>query len=130
MCDKKLTETEIKTALKHCANIHCLCGECILFEPNDDECQCSKDLKLNALDLINRQKAEIERLERDVFTYKIKWAKAESRETKAKANAIKEFAERLKEKYSQADILCPRRIVSLTEKDWDNLVKEMVGDGK
>ena len=47
---------------------------------------------------------------------------------KAKAEAIKKFADRLKEKYSQVDILCPRRIVSLTEKDLDDLVKEMVGD--
>lgn len=44
--------------------------------------------------------------------------------------AIKEFADMLKTKYSQADILCPRRIVSLTEKDLDNLVIEMVGDEK
>ena len=44
-----------------------------------------------------------------------------------KAEAIKEFAGRLKEKYSQADILCPRRIISLTEKELDDLVKEMVG---
>lgn len=42
-----------------------------------------------------------------------------------KAKAIKEFAERLKEKYSQADILCPRRIISLTENELNNLLKEM-----
>lgn len=46
---------------------------------------------------------------------------------KARAKAVKGFAERLKTKYSQADILCPRRVVSLTEKELDNFVKEMVG---
>lgn len=44
-----------------------------------------------------------------------------------RAEAIKEFAEKLKDKYSQADILCPRRIISITEKGLDDFVKEMVG---
>lgn len=46
---------------------------------------------------INRLKADVERLEKEAFTYKIRWAKAEVRENKAKAEARKEFAERLKE---------------------------------
>ncbi len=71
-----------------------------------------------ALDLINRKKeeierleqnleeahidirehmAEIERLERECFTYKIRWAKATAKLEKTKAEAYKEFAERLRQ---------------------------------
>lgn len=39
--------------------------------------------------------------------------------------AIREFARRLKVKYSQADILCPRRVISLTEKELYEFVEEM-----
>ena len=67
---------------------------------------CDEVLQKETLSLINRQKAEIERLE-DV---NIRLTKAE---------AIKEFAERLK-KYEG------RRGVPIAT--IDNLVKEMVGD--
>lgn len=63
MADKKLTVGETKKALEHCAGLPCLCSDCILFEPEDDDCQCSRNLKLNALDLINRLKARIKELE-------------------------------------------------------------------
>jgi hypothetical protein len=43
-------------------------------------------------------------------------------------HGVEDFAKRLKEKYSQADILCPRTLVCLTGKELDELVKEMVGD--
>ena len=38
---------------------------------------------------------------------------------------IKIFAETLKDKYSQADILCPRRIICLTENQLNELVEEL-----
>lgn len=43
--------------------------------------------------------------------------------------AVREFARRLKAKYSQVDILCPRRVISLTEKDLYEFVEEMT-EGK
>lgn len=70
-----------------------------------------------ALDLINRQKAEIERykgvikiLEKDV--------------AEAKSEAIKEFAERLKDK-TQWDVDIADYVFV---RDIDTLVKEMVGE--
>lgn len=42
-----------------------------------------------------------------------------------RAAARRELVERLKKKYSQADILAPRRIVALTERELDDLAKEM-----
>ena len=75
--------------------------------------RCHKENAKDALDLINRQKAEIERLE-DV---NIRLTKAE---------AIKEFAERLKEKAYRPN---PYPYIEiLTKEDIDNHVKEMVGD--
>ena len=49
------------------------------------------------------------------------------------ASAITEFVNVLKDNYSQADILCPQRIVNLTETELDCLAKGFVtrrGDTK
>ena len=103
-------------------------------------------LLLNALDLINRQQemidafiagqetlqkalaekiAEIERLNSDLRV----WNDIAHRETEyveiAKAEAIKEFAERVKMAfYYEFDEIIP----SIMADNIDNLVKEMVGD--
>lgn len=83
------------------------------------------------LDLINRQQAEIERLEIDLEamrgaanSYKIHYEKA-------KSEAIKEFAERLKKSDDFYD--CIRAIGNVDKIDCmidiiDNLVEEMVGE--
>ena len=140
MPDKKLTDNEIVKALeKRIKDLPCIhekyepaCGMwcehlhkwCIDFNNKSlkENCSeykpcCSMSLEKQILDLINRLQAENDRLARDVFTYKIRWAKAENRETKAKAEAYKEFAERLKEEHFLAD-----------EHDIDNLLKELVGE--
>ena len=77
-----------------------------------------------ALDLINRQKAEIERLKEAYAIYEettgLKWARAE---------AIKEFAERLKERkchYTETEHTFDFDGVDVDE--IDNLVKEMTGE--
>ena len=82
------------------------------------------------LDLFNRKQAEIERLnglvaDGDKAFNKMTelYNKAFNRCRKAKAEAIKEFAERLKS-----------RLIAVTYRNFDdtidNLVKEMVGDAK
>ena len=93
----KLTDSEIVKALECCIGDEegRNCFDCPLYEIDD----CQLTMCQSALDLINRQKAENERLMRDVFTYQIRWAKAESRETKAKAEAYKEFADKMDEKW-------------------------------
>ena len=105
---KKLTDNEIIKALKCCSDTTgSECSECPLLNV-----ECSAyDLYKLALDLIKRQKAEIERLE------------AQHREMcigmkVLKNKAIKEFAERLK---------CgvPQETGVIRCADVDNLVKEM-----
>ena len=93
-------------------------------------------------DLINRQKAEIERLEMVIgaiedhinpLPFETDYAKAIRQ---AKAEAVKEFAERLKEELEGEYIKATNKlenaqniVVSTNIKIVDNLVKEMVGEG-
>lgn len=91
MTDKKFTDEEIIKALECCISTTTeeACAGC----PFNKQKLCDKDqwaLERYALDLINRQKAEIEMLKSDVpsGTIRIRYAKA-------KTEAYKEFAEKL-----------------------------------
>lgn len=106
MTDRQLTDSEIIKALDCCKYDDC--NNC----PNVVD-NCHANLIDYALDLINRQKAEIERLKEFIV---------ETRrcDKELKAEAIREFAERLK----KAFVLCD----PMFNKYIDNLVKEMAGD--
>ena len=117
----KLTDKEIVKALECCPK-NIICGECPLCGKKD----CMNKLYINALDLINRLQAENE-------DYKALYEglKAEHIETikaikHCKAEAYKEFAERLKEKYPwKEDYLYSTKLMG---KDIDNLLKELIGE--
>lgn len=81
-----MTDNEIKKALECCLEPRHDCSYCLL----EKEVYCTSLLHKNILDLINRQQAEIERLNGNLFT--ISNACMQRRN-----EAIKEFAERLKE---------------------------------
>ncbi len=88
-----------------------------------NEC-CTNAHHKDALDLINRQKAEIERLkslERNVYET------VEKLKNKIESEARKEFAERLKVKKATFYCKCGLSIdtTELINDDIDNLVKEM-----
>ena len=114
-----MTDEKIIKALECC--IKSGCSKCPLKRSF-----CSENVAMEyALDLINRQKAEVERLKSYKNLYED--LKAENLETiKAikgcKAEAIKEFVERLKEKLKEE---CSPRVYSFLEELIDNLVKEM-----
>ena len=128
MTDKKLTDEEIISSLEVIATT-CNCNECKIRSGKWGTCNCSETTANAALDLINRQKAEIERLKTE-----LDFAKAFRKEISAefslmhrkygnmlkaaKAEARKEFAEELKEKFGIADC-----IVTIDNNDIDNLVK-------
>ena len=146
MTDKKFTDEEIIETL-----------ECCAYSDGCERCQCSKQCDgaehlINALDLINRQKAEIERLKSELSNTRRKAlleasskfaghsnyhgdtilckliCMAEGQEvgiaipldmSEMKANAYKEFAERLCEgKVSNDKTVIEAKV----------LLKEMVGE--
>lgn len=125
-----MTDTEIIEALECCKNPIPMCDDC----PVGSGDMCFDLLKDYALDLINRQKAEIARLletsdkqqaeierkNRILEAYSLKCGTATDKEVflrKAKSEAIKEFAERLKERRGTHGEIWGSVI--------DNLVKEM-----
>lgn len=114
MIDKKYTDKDIISSLEVIATT-CNCNECKIRSGKWGTCNCSETTANAALDLITRQKAEIERLKG--------WEnllKAE-KHSLIKTEAIKEFARRLK---------CgvPQETGVIRCSDIDNLVKEMVGE--
>ena len=152
----KMTDNEIIKALECCTSWVCglSCADCPLHGTG---CVHFNKLK-ETLDLINRQKAEIQALREDIHNRKtrenklrskIKSFRAEIERLKgyvtpvvqlvneydimvAKAEAIKEFAERLKEKSSKISLVYSGDVVktdyTINGAYLDNLVKEMVGD--
>ena len=114
-----MTDNEILKALEYCSTDvrENTCPKCAFYKKH----RCST-LMLNAVsDLINRQKVEIERLEHihkgdeQLINSLNKCYKL------AKSEAIKEFAERLKER-RDLNQMC---IAIVSKNEIDNLVKEM-----
>lgn len=104
-----MTDNEIIKGLEHCRNEK----ECIgcPLEIFADDNGCIK----KALDLINRQKAEIDRFKKHIVF------QIESAYDRGKKAAVKEFAERLKGHRNGNYIFISTELL-------DNLVKEMVGE--
>ena len=97
-----MTEEQIIKALEYCFTRgfdESTCYECPFYTAT---AKCTEDLRESVLDLINRQKAEIERLKRDIaiheHVHEESNAAYQVHVKQAKSEAIKEFAERLKEK--------------------------------
>ena len=80
-----MTDNEIIKALEHCDKE--TCKDC----PNEYQYDCKGKIMRNALDLINRQKAEVERLKHRKTELQIRNQELQHE----KSEAIKEFAEEL-----------------------------------
>ena len=97
---------------------------------------CKKKLCPPAQEIINSQKAEIERLEKFIESRgavcKLCEEKYTEKMIQAIANAIKKFAEKLKEKKQIRSMSYSKKYYYIIEyvdiKDIDNLVKEIVGE--
>ena len=124
--ENTMSHEDIKKAVVCCFD--CDCNNC----PYSTKANCEELLKQDLFEQLNQYENEIERLTNQVVNLKCECEDAKVMERllptlkkEIRDKAIKEFAEMLKEKYSQADILCPRRIISLTENELNNLLKEM-----
>ena len=131
-----LTDAEIKKALECCAK-NASCTDCPLRETKSN---CGDYF----LDLFNRQeqeneslKAEVERWRNECGHQSTLWSKHfesifETAKETIKAEAYKEFAEKLKEKkrkmldYDEAGFSSKITVVSIEK--IDNLLNELVGD--
>ena len=124
-----MTDNEIIKALECCVK-GLECKNCPANPHKGNYGYCTSLLLKDALDLINRQQAEIERLtaERDAMHQDVIAAEEYAWQCKtAKAESIKEFAERLKEKYLDDEKIVNMAWVNAIE-HIDNLLKELVGD--
>lgn len=99
------------------------CRGCPYHELYTSGCVCA--LMKDVFDLINRQKTEIERLEKGLTEYKLRLKMSECTVDEIKSKAIKEFAERLKG-YAIGENGSKEKAYFFVEvQDIDNLVKEM-----
>ena len=117
--DKKLTDSEIVKALNTALGMEHISIYCANVK---NEVQSIKVLDI--IDLINRLQAENERLKKG-------WKADVILTANAKAEAYKEFAERLKAKITEEynyfeEQEYPRARIS----DIDNILKELVGEDK
>lgn len=150
MTENKLTEAEIMKALECCAESHCK-KECAYF----GESRCNDLLILDTLSLINRKNAEckncgirtsesIEKLQKqiaektaEIEVYKERFEMLDSNsqmaigyadalEERARAEAIKEYKERVKKLIAMCNYdLGDLEDTMLMEKDIDQIAKEM-----
>ena len=129
MIDKKYTDKDIISSLEVIATT-CNCNECKIRSGRWGTCNCSETTANAALDLINRQKAEIERLRGSTIVNNIMESQRIKRE--AKAEAVKEFAEKLKlhsyimSDESQTGIINRYSVVTVNQ--IDNILKELGGN--
>lgn len=130
MTEHKFTDEEVMRALECLTGEPKLCRGCP-YDGTEHYPFCREHCAKDALDLINRQRAEIERLKKD-NEYILMQHKFQRRPSgdcwndvieKAKTEAIKEFAERLASKVN----CIPQHHFTLAQVlyDIDTLVKEM-----
>ena len=124
-----MTDNEIIKALECLTGEPKLCKGCP-YDGTEHYPFCREHCAKDALDLINRQKAEIEMFQAGLVEIQKGLVEAKTLLIKdiqkAKSEAIKDFAERLKKKAIHPYLELSVQAVFL--EDIDNLVKEMVGD--
>lgn len=121
----KMTDKEIIKALEYCSKqgITSECEKCTVGKG------CRSELIISALDLINRQQAEIERLQGTVEMYEEERKYYFEMSKQKVAEAIKEVEVKIHEKLHQAEMHGNFEPV-VTREMFDSVVKEMVGEQK
>jgi FtsZ-binding cell division protein ZapB len=117
-----MIDVEIIKALECCKNGQC--ADCPRIYTPYEIFRCKEDLISNALDLINRQKAEIERLREENNQF----ADIGKMYSEIKAEAIKEYIEKLKSKAYLENGVTGFQEMVVDVRDIDETYDEMVGD--
>ena len=133
-----MTDNEIIKALAHCSNPSNGCSGCPLFSSAWDEygksiAKCEVELIRYAFDLINHQKAEIEKLQNTtvvnlqntVLESSAILGELEIRREQIRTEAIKEFAVKVKNGCGRVKIEGKSMLVC-QESSFDYLVKQML----
>lgn len=128
MIDKKLTDEDIISSLQVIATTG-NCDECKIRNCKWGTCNCSQITADAALDLINRQKTEIERLQKEVNLVSIQFQDLQERTNEVKAEAYKEFADKLENEINCRTTLSRQQDKNVIHIIHD-LLKEMVGEEK
>ena len=119
-----MRDNEILKALECCREWKC--KECPCYIKETDGCKEIDEQDI--LDLINRQQAEIERLQIRNKTLTDISVNYDWKFAKAKFEAITEFAERLK---NDKELICDDTYIEENLEEYvDNLVKEMTEKGR
>lgn len=133
-----MTDNEIIKAMQCVIGNGVSCSECE-YQKALPFPGCRRMCAENALDLINRQKAEIERMKnQNTLLLKKKCKDINTARKIIKSEAIKEFVKRLKEKVKmynsegvdEGDLIDDLLTVGETVEIIDNLVKEMTEEEK
>lgn len=127
MTNKRYTDEEIISSLEVIATTR-NCNECKIRNCKWGACNCSQITANAALDLIDRQRAEIEKMKGSTIVSNIMESQRIKRE--AKAEAYKEFVKKLKQhkrKMGGYDLSEAFWDYAVLVEDIDNLLKEMVG---
>lgn len=117
-----LTNEDIISSLKVIATTR-NCNECKIRNCKWGTCNCEQITANAALELINRQKSEIERLQKEVNLVSIQFQDLQERTDEVKTEAYKEFAKRL-ESYVLFNKKCEMSVLSF--ENISNFYKEMV----
>ena len=126
-----MTDSEIIKALECSTGKSLLCRECP-YSPRYRPPLCQRAVAKDAISLINRQKAEIESLGKEVDRLS-QVVMYNNGVTEMKVTeAVKEFAEKVKESFNENEIYYDAELLtteySIEKRIFDNLVKEMVGE--
>ena len=121
-CRMAKEDLMIDVCITHDGSIPCYDCPCW----NDDEQKCEGIDYTATLDLINRQKAEIKRLQKEVNLVSIQFQDLQERMNDIKAEAYKEFAKRMEECCASNNDLSADAYLSVTT-DINCVLKEMVG---
>lgn len=126
MIDKEIIKA-LECCIKAKTNADCEALKCPFYDNEIDICMYVNNeevLYANALDLINRQQATIERLTINMNAFGLGMKREKERADTIRAEAIKEFWEKLWE----LDPEIISKVVSFDLDELNNLIKETVGE--